>query len=218
MLLHTRLDMILQVGGYFNDKSEGVHLWTIQDAKDGDVLITKGKPQPFIFKKYDEDTDYVYAYCGICDLVKDDSFYANGNDEDDQLWTCYSVDGDVYPATKEQCDTLDRAMTNAGYRWDKEKKELKKIKQKTAYSEEDEHWRQKAIDFMKHPDLIKSTPTLVKDTINWLKLLKDRYTWKPSEEQLKALHDINLTGNISYAGQGQTLIELYNDLKKLKGE
>ena len=43
-------------------------------------------------------------------------------------------------------------------------------------------------------------------------------TWKPSDEQMKALHDINLTGNISYAGQGQVLIELYNDLKKLKGE
>lgn len=39
--------------------------------------------------------------------------------------------------------------------------------------------------------------------------------WKPSEEQIKALHDMNLTGNISYAGQGQVLIELYNDLKKL---
>ena len=42
--------------------------------------------------------------------------------------------------------------------------------------------------------------------------------WKPSDEQIKALHDLNLIGNISYAGQGQVLIELYNDLKKLKGE
>ena len=39
--------------------------------------------------------------------------------------------------------------------------------------------------------------------------------WKPSDDQMRALHDMNLTGNISYAGQGQTLIELYNDLKKL---
>jgi len=52
----------------------------------------------------------------------------------------------------------------------------------------------------------------------WLKFLKQRYAWKPSEKQMKALHDMNLTGNISYAGQGQALIELYNDLKKLKGE
>jgi hypothetical protein len=41
--------------------------------------------------------------------------------------------------------------------------------------------------------------------------------WKPSDEQIKALNDINLTGGISYARQGQKLINLYNDLKKLKG-
>ena len=97
-------------------------LWTIQDAKDGDVLVTR-KKQPFIFKNYDEDTDYIYAYCGICDLVKDNSFYA----DDDQLWTCYSVAGDVYPATKEQCDLLFRKMKEAGYEWDANTKELKKI-------------------------------------------------------------------------------------------
>ena len=40
------------------------------------------------------------------------------------------------------------------------------------WSEEDEHWRQKAIGFMKHPDLIKATPTLAKDTINWLTAIR----------------------------------------------
>lgn len=51
--------------------------------------------------------------------------------------------------------------------------------------------------------------------VDFLKSLKQRNIWKPSDEQMKALHDMNLTGNISYAGQGQVLIELYNDLKKL---
>jgi len=55
--------------------------------------------------------------------------------------------------------------------------------------------------------------------IHWLKTLPNRITfnpyWKPTEEQIKALHDLNLTGGISYAGQGQTLIELYNNLNKL---
>ena len=50
---------------------------------------------------------------------------------------------------------------------------------------------------------------------SWLKSLKDRYTWKPSDKQMKALHDLNLTGNLSYAGQGQVLIDLYNALKNL---
>lgn len=43
----------------------------------------------------------------------------------------------------------------------------------STWSEEDKHWMQKVIDFMNHPDLIKATPTLAKDTINWLKSLKE---------------------------------------------
>ena len=117
------------------------HLWTIQDAKDGDVLVTR-KKQPFIFKNYDEDTDYIYAYCGICDLVKDNSFYA----DDDQLWTCYSVAGDVYPATKEQCDLLFREMKEAGYEWDDKNKELKKIEKKPSDETPYPETLEKAID------------------------------------------------------------------------
>ena len=60
------------------------------------------------------------------------------------------------------------------------------------------------------------------ELISWLKSIKDHVQpqnhWKPSDEQMKALHDLNLTGNISHVGQGQVLIGLYNDLKKLKGE
>ena len=69
--------------------------------------------------------------------------------------------------------------------------------------------------------------------VNWLKSLKERVgnfddgykvgfsaakhnQWKPSDEQMAALSDINVTGCISYAGQGQELINLYNELKKLK--
>ena len=48
------------------------------------------------------------------------------------------------------------------------------------------------------------------------KISVSQNTWKPSEEQMKALSVINVTGGISYAGQGQELIKLYNDLKKLK--
>ena len=58
----------------------------------------------------------------------------------------------------------------------------KQGEQKPAWSEEDKHWRQKAIDFMKHPDLIKATPTLAKDTIDWLKSLKDKVPPQPKQE------------------------------------
>ena len=101
-----------------------VHLWTIQDAKDGDVLVDSlsGDNQiTILFKCIELDTS-ICAYCG---------------------WNCYNfrvtTDGTGYgtlsstkyvPATKEQCELLFRRMKAAGYEWDAEKKELKKIEQK----------------------------------------------------------------------------------------
>lgn len=98
--------------------------------------------------------------------------------------------------------------------------EIKRNEQKPAWSEEDERNLQGVIDEIwanknQAPDYDLAT---YDKYLSWLKSLKQRYNWKPSDEQMKALHDMNLTGNISYVGQGQTLIELYNDLKKLKGE
>ena len=37
--------------------------------------------------------------------------------------------GDIYSATKEQCDLLFQKMKEAGYEWNDEKKELKKVEQ-----------------------------------------------------------------------------------------
>ena len=51
-----------------------------------------------------------------------------------------------------------------------------------------------------------------------IETFRPQTTWKPSEEMLEALNDINITGCISYAGQGQELISLYNELKRLREE
>ena len=99
---------------------EKCRLWTIQDAKDGDVLAVDGRP--FIYSGKVTPLS-VSGYCGI---TCHDSFkkcektvgYNNGG------WTMY--DNDIYPATKEQRDTLFAEMHKAGYMWDSEKKELKK--------------------------------------------------------------------------------------------
>ena len=53
------------------------------------------------------------------------------------------------------------------------------------------------------------------EMIAWLEKQGKETNWKPTKEQMKALNDLNLIGNISYVGQVQVLIELYNDLKKL---
>ena len=100
------------------------HLWTIEDAKDGDVLVSLSRMHPFIFNgHYDEDTDYVYAYCGISDIIKDDSFYFDKYpDEEFKVWD--SVEN-VRPATRDQCNLLFSKMRDSGYEWDSENKELK---------------------------------------------------------------------------------------------
>ena len=48
----------------------------------------------------------------------------------------------------------------------------------------------------------------------WLQSLSP--SWKPSEEQMEALNTLNCHGGLSYIGQQNLLISLYNDLKKLK--
>ena len=48
----------------------------------------------------------------------------------------------------------------------------------------------------------------------WLKSLKQRYTWKPSDAQMEALNDVISSRDIKY----DVLSELWEDLKKLKGE
>ena len=53
------------------------------------------------------------------------------------------------------------------------------------------------------------------DLINWLKSLKERYTWKPSDEQITSL-DTAIAWCIGDK-EKVTLKSLLNDLKKLKG-
>lgn len=90
---------------------ERSHLWTIQDAKDGDVLATSAGA--FIYNGNDGGGSCPGSYCGINTLGK----FQIGVEKH---WTGKKV----YPATKEQCNTLEKAMADAGYMFDVENKEL----------------------------------------------------------------------------------------------
>ena len=91
------------------------HLWTIQDAKDGDVLMGNA---PFIYNEnLDGGVGCPGAYCGINTLGH---FQIPDNP---QHWTGHNV----CPATKEQRDQLEKAIVNAGYKWNKEELKLEKI-------------------------------------------------------------------------------------------
>lgn len=94
------------------------HLWIIEDAKDGDMLAVEpinDYPSPFIAIYKEHGLDYFNSYCFI---GFDAKFYTGD--------TGHDIIG-IHPATKEQRDTLMKAMTDAGYTFDFEKKELKKI-------------------------------------------------------------------------------------------
>jgi hypothetical protein len=101
-------------------EEEQMHLWTIRDAKDGDVLATDDN-SICIFDGTVEEGIYPFAYCGL------NRHYGFGV-YDRKL--PFTHNNDVCPATKEQRNLLFSKMKEAGYEWDAEKKELKKIEQK----------------------------------------------------------------------------------------
>ena len=105
--------------GTFVDFLEGYHKWTIQDAKDGDVLATDDG-NICVFDGTVEDGKYPFAYYGLtrCRFEPYDRRLPFTHDN-------------VHPATKEQRETLMKAMADAGYEWNAEKKELRKIEQKS---------------------------------------------------------------------------------------
>ena len=108
------------------------HLWSIKDSKDGDVLAED--TCTFIIKKLNHDlTAEIY-----CCLYDDGDFEFNSNLGFDD--TC------TYPATKEQHDLLFQKMKEEGYKWDAEKKELKKISQRMISAEAKEAMYDKPTD------------------------------------------------------------------------
>lgn len=86
------------------------HLWTIEDAKDGDVLA--GHEYYVIFKEIDGLN--IRCHCAYHYMGYNTSFYV----ETLQNKTAF------HPATKEQRDFLFQKMNEAGYKWDANRKEM----------------------------------------------------------------------------------------------
>lgn len=99
------------------DVDKSASAFTIQDAKDGDVLSYRDGQWIFIYKEKIDDSSFSYytLYSTIHqDLTINDSGFTLLSDA-------------IIPATKEQRDLLFQKMKEASYEWDAEKKELKKI-------------------------------------------------------------------------------------------
>ena len=89
--------------------------WTIQDAKNGDVLATSSGP--FIYNGKYDGSSCPGCYCGINTLGRFERCICETN------WTSKKV----YPATKEQRDALMKAMNYVGYKWNAETKTFKRL-------------------------------------------------------------------------------------------
>lgn len=207
-------------GEYFENIDVEYRLWSIQDAKDGDVLAED--TCTFIIKKLNHDlTAEIY-----CCLYDDGDFELNSNLGFDD--TC------TYPATKEQRDLLFQKMKEEGYKWDAEKKGLKNIhvidegkaemdycftkmmngeKVSSTWSKEDEEIINGITSYLCTHDSCELDG--FNKWYDWLKSLKERITWNPSDEQMDALYEETQKSDRI---RDDRIVSLYNDLKKLKGE
>lgn len=156
---------------YLLDTGQGIpfsyehkaHLWTIQDAKDGDVLICE-EGYPFIYASNHIYSKYLTAYCGITN----DGVFKNSDKT--ELWT----NDNVAPATIEQRELLFQKMSEAGYEWDANKKELKKIERKSTWSEEDKHRVKDIIYFLDTAKKHYASTVELDACIDWCKSFKER--------------------------------------------
>ena len=181
--------------------------WTIQDAKDGDVLCAG--QLIILFKQWEDNTDcnFAIAHAGI-DI-------SGKLQITDKHWL---ISNESKPASKEQCDILFSKIKEAGYEFDTERKEMKKIEQNkenagiTIEDIEESLLAYKIIVMDNDPELAN----YIEEEISWLKSLK-RYIWKPSNKQLEALKDAIHT--IPFENPSDSsLWKLYEQLKKLKEE
>ena len=95
---------------------ELIREWTIQDAIDGDVLACN--EEILLFKSYSAQ-ERISLYCWY-------NGQTNNFHSKEVIDTLLTKRNKICPATKEQRDTLMKAMNDAGYEWDIEKQELKK--------------------------------------------------------------------------------------------
>lgn len=201
---------------------DNYRLWTINDAKDGDVLYLQkdGKEHIIIYKGVLKERfmTFVSAYCAYNGIV--DAFcFADVSKYVDIAY------GGIMPAAKEQRDQLEKAMADAGYTFDFEKKELKRIEQKPAWSEDDKNILDAITYTVKNSGYKHCIGVSNEMMITFIKSLKDRVqpqsNWKPSDKQIKALDTAIRCGTqlgILGTWEEESLKELIVQLKKLREE
>lgn len=100
-----------------NYVDENARLWTIDDAKGGDVLAASDDGM-IILVKESRSSSWGYRLSYYCAVLRDGTFEPREFHANPEKF---------FPATKEQRDLLFQKMNEAGYEWDAERKELKRI-------------------------------------------------------------------------------------------
>ena len=167
-----------QDGSYFFNQVKSTmepvfHHWTIQDAKDGDVICTSSTAinEVSIFKGLTIE-GFIECYCSY-------------DSEDEYCERKYHFIGKPTPATEEQRDLLFQKIKENGYEWDAEKKELKKIEQKpTAWGEEDESTINDIICYIRQRLDYESEKgkKKIQKCESWLKSLSGRVQPQPKKD------------------------------------
>jgi hypothetical protein len=159
---------------------EHFHSFTIKDARDGDVLCCESG-WTCIFKTLNSDNISFSSYC----FMDNTGWFCETGSESHTLEKAFikAYNGEIYPSTKEQRDLLFQKMKEAGYMFDFEKKELKKIENKkvvfkkdeksTAWSKNDDYNVQCLIAKVTY-DIQKGNVGRNYKLIDWLKSLKKR--------------------------------------------
>lgn len=159
--------------GTWVDYLKGYHKWTIEDARDGDVLAEdpiKSYSFPFvaIYKEQNKEEFNSYCFNGF-----------DGNFYEGEVGHCSE---NIHPATKEQRDLLFKKMKEEGYEWDTEKKELKKIEQKpAAWSGEDNTYYDDICEILInliHSETAKINKDVVQKDLDWLMSIQQRIETK----------------------------------------
>ena len=136
--------------------------------KDGDVLYSPSHRLIWIYK----DNEHYYACVNMNYVTK--NIATNG---------LIVIPNDACPATKDEQTVLFARMKEAGYEWDVDKKELKKIEHNPAWSEEDREMARfigNAITTDESSDYLKQKNIEVINAHVWLDSLKDRV--QPKQE------------------------------------
>ena len=89
------------------------HIWTIKDAKDGDILNSENAQATIIYKQPADDGKHIIAYCGL--------------QRGTLMKYQFQLDMDFEPASPYRVNMLFKKIMDEGFEWDDIDKKLKLV-------------------------------------------------------------------------------------------